>query len=85
MLAPGAMRTSLVEIVSAFEQSTGHKMTVEYGSAIALAGRVQKGEQADVVILTRNNLDAFANQGLLRVTGEPDVARSGIGVMVRKG
>src|SRR5690349_6841058 len=37
LVSPGAMRSSLSELVARFEQSAGHKVTVKYSPALALA------------------------------------------------
>lgn len=52
MLSGTSMRVLLPELLPQFEKSSGHRVTVEYGTLGAIADRVMKGEAADVVIVT---------------------------------
>ena len=51
LVSPGAVASSLNELIPQFEQSSGHKVTVVYSPALALADRIARGERADVAIL----------------------------------
>ncbi len=85
LLSPGALRSTMMEVIGIFERSSGHKVRIEYGAAGQLIQRVQKGEAADVVILTRGQIDLLAKQGRLASGPYPNVAKVGIGVAVKKG
>ena len=52
LVSPGAMSSSLKELIPAFEHASGHKVTVKFAPALALAARIAKGEGADVAILS---------------------------------
>jgi molybdate transport system substrate-binding protein len=84
-LSPGAMESSLVEIVPPFEQSSGYKAKISYGSVGALADRLKKGEAVDVAILSKPVADELRAQGKLIAGSEVVVAKVGVGVFVRKG
>jgi molybdate transport system substrate-binding protein len=84
-LSPGATESPLSELVSQFEQSSGHKVTVAYGPAGALADRVKTGEAVDVAILAEPASDALRKLGKLVAGSETVVAKVGVGVFVRKG
>lgn len=85
LLAPGALRGTMTEVIPIFERTTGHRVQVEYGAAGALNQRVLKGEAADVAILTRAQIDQLMKQGRIASGHLPNVAKVGIGVFVKKG
>jgi molybdate transport system substrate-binding protein len=85
ILAPGSTESSLSVLVPQFEQASGHKVTVNYGPVGALAARVEKGEAADVVILSSPAADGLRQHGKLVAGSEILIAKVGIGVFVRKG
>jgi len=85
MLAAGATRPAMSEIVARFEQSTGNKVTVAYASAGTLRSKLAKGEVADVVVLPKENFAAAENDGWV-IPGSPaDLASVGIGMAVKAG
>jgi molybdate transport system substrate-binding protein len=85
LLSPGAMMSSLKQLVPQFEVSSGHKVTVTYSPALALADRVRNGEVADVVILGESPADALEKLGKLVAGSKVVIARVGVGVFVRRG
>ena len=50
LLCAVALQPGMVALIPDFEKSSGHKVTVAYGNAGAIADRFQKGEAADLVI-----------------------------------
>jgi molybdate transport system substrate-binding protein len=85
LLSPGAMMSSLKQLVPQFEKSSGHKVTVTYAPALALADRIKKGESSDVVILGEGPADALLKAGRLVAGSKVVIARVGVGVFVRRG
>ena len=85
LLSPGAMMSSLKQLVPQFEKSSGHKVTVTYSPAFALADRIKNGESADVVILGEGSADALLKLGKLVAGSKVVIARVGVGVFVRRG
>ena len=85
LLSPGAMMSSLKELVPQFEKSSGHKVTVTYAPALAIAERVKNGEAADVAIMGKGSADALDNLGKLSAGSKIVIARVGVGVFVRRG
>jgi molybdate transport system substrate-binding protein len=53
--------------------------------ADAISSRVRRGEPVDVVILSRAQIDALASEGKVAAASRVDLARSSIGMGVRKG
>jgi molybdate transport system substrate-binding protein len=72
-------------LIPAFEKSSGHKVTVGYGTAGAVADRVQKGEAADMVISSVPMFDRLQAQGKVAAGDRVIIAKVGVGAFVRKG
>jgi molybdate transport system substrate-binding protein len=85
IFAPGATEGALSELIPQFEQSSGHKVMINYGPVGALADRLGKGEAADVAILSEPVAEELRKQGRLVAGSEVVIAKVGIGVFVRKG
>jgi molybdate transport system substrate-binding protein len=68
-----------------FERATGHTLVFKFGPAGGVAELVQAGEAADVVITTPREIDGFRKDGKAIADDVTVIARSGIGVAVRKG
>lgn len=85
VLAPGALRSTLTEVMPALQAETGVKVKAQYASAGQLAESVRKGEAADVAILTRAQIDSLVKSGHVLSGPTPNIAKVGIGVMVKKG
>ena len=77
------VQAALEELTPKFEQASGHKLVITWNTAAVLVKRVQAGETADVVVLTRQSLDTLAKDG--KATAEPTFASSGMGMVVKKG
>jgi molybdate transport system substrate-binding protein len=80
-----ALHPVIDALIPAFERSSGHKLTVAYGTAGAVADRVQKGEPADVVISSVPMIDRLQAQGKVVPEDRVIIAKVGVGAFVRKG
>jgi len=80
-----ALRSSLAEIVPAYERSSGNKVHLEIATVAALKKRIEEGEAFDVAVLTPSALTDLAKAGKVREGSNAAVARSGLGVGIRKG
>ena len=60
-------------------------MTVAYGTAGAVADRVQKGDAADIVISSVPMIDRLQAQGKVVAGDRAIIAKVGVGAFVRKG
>ena len=79
-----AMKAAVDELASPFERASGHVLRTNYGPSGGLARRLNAGEAADLVVVDSKALDELIKQGKV-VGGPTDVARTGIGIAVRKG
>jgi molybdate transport system substrate-binding protein len=73
----------MIDLIPGFERSSGHKVTFDYGTVGEMADRVQKGEAADLVIAS--GPQTLEKQGKVVAGTRSDLAKSGIGVFVRRG
>ena len=63
LLCAVALHPAIDVLIPDFEKSSGHKVTVAYGNAGAIADRFQKGEAADLVINAAPLTDQLRAQG----------------------
>jgi molybdate transport system substrate-binding protein len=79
-----AMKAAIEEIAPPFERAGGQTLRVVYGPSGGLARRFNGGERADLIVMDSKVLDELIRQGKV-APGRTDVARTGIGIAVRKG
>jgi molybdate transport system substrate-binding protein len=79
-----AMQAAIEEIAPPFERASGHTLRVVYGPSGGIARRFTGGEPADLIVVDSKVLDELIKQGKV-AGGRTDVARTGIGIAVRKG
>jgi molybdate transport system substrate-binding protein len=80
-----ALQPGIIALIPDFEKSSGHKVTITYGTVGAVADRVQKGEAADIVISSGPLIDQLQAQGKVVSGSRVNMAKVGVGVFVRKG
>jgi molybdate transport system substrate-binding protein len=85
LLAGTSMRVVLPELLPQFEQSSGHKVTVEYGTLGAIADRVLKGEAADVAIVTGPQNEKLQNEGRMLAGSRAALVRAGYSLLLKSG
>jgi molybdate transport system substrate-binding protein len=86
----GGFAAAYRELAPGFERATGHKVDTAWGPSMgtapdAIPVRLQRGEPADVLIMVGSALDGLAQQGKVVPGSRVDLARSRIGMVVRKG
>jgi molybdate transport system substrate-binding protein len=85
VLAANPAKGPMLELVSAFEKTSGHKVITVWGGTEAIAKRVSDGEVVDIVIIAASNIDKLIAEGKLVAGGRADFAKSGVGIAVRTG
>ena len=85
LLCAVALHPAIDVLIPDFEKSSGHKITIAYGNAGAIADRFQKGEAADIVINAAPLMDQLQAQGKVVADSRVIIAKVGVGVFVRKG
>jgi molybdate transport system substrate-binding protein len=85
LLSASALHPAIDALIPEFEKSSRHKVTAAYGTAGAVADRVQKGEVADIVISSVPMIDRLQAQGKVVSEDRVIIAKVGVGAFVRKG
>ena len=79
-----AIKSATDELLPPFERANGHTVRASYAPSGALIPRFERGEPVDVFLTDASALDTLIKQGKI-VGGRVDLARTGIGIAVRKG
>lgn len=53
----------LEELIPKFEKTSGHSLNVTWSTAALLTKRVEAGEQADALVLIKNNVESLLKEG----------------------
>ena len=79
-----ALKSVTDELLPPFERTNGHSIRASYGPSGALIPRFNGGQRADLFLTDSKAIDGLIQQGKI-VAGRIDLARTGIGIAVRKG
>jgi molybdate transport system substrate-binding protein len=85
LLCTTALKTTIDELMPAFERDTGHKLVAAYGPSAQLTKRLTDGEPADAVVLTGPGLDEMTKLGKVAAASRIDIASSQTMVAVKQG
>ena len=85
VLSSNALKSALEELAPQFEKASGHKLMLVWGAAVPLRAQIEKGEVFDATILNTPGIDALIAQAKLDKATRTPLARSSVGVAVRKG
>ncbi len=85
VLSSGSLKAGLSQLLPAFQKSSGHVATIEYGPAGAIVDRVQKDDAADVVIVSGSQIQKLEGTGKVVQGSLVNIAGITLGVAVRKG
>ena len=85
VLTAGAFKQVLLALLPDFERTSGHKVTVENDTVGALTKRIEGGEAFDLAVLTPKAVDDLAKAGKFAPGSRANLARVGVGVVVKDG
>jgi molybdate transport system substrate-binding protein len=85
VLSGSGVQPVMNEIVPQFERTSGHRVSMVYGTVGEMAGRVQNGEVADMVIASGPQIESLEKLGRVVAGTGTDLAKTGVGLFVRKG
>jgi hypothetical protein len=85
VFSTGAPLTAAKAIAVKFSAETGHTVAFTIGQPATIQQKLAAGEQADVVVVPAALIAPLEKDGKLRVGSGVNVARVGIGVVVRAG
>jgi molybdate transport system substrate-binding protein len=79
------VQAALEELTPKFEKASGHKLTITWGTAAVLVKKVQSGETADLLVLTKQGLDTMVKENKATAGADAVFASSGMAMVVKKG
>ncbi len=85
VLSSVGIKAVVDELGPQFEQKTKHKVTMVFDLAGVLKTRIEGGEAFDVAILTPAFIDELISKGKIAQGTRTEVARTGLGLMIRAG
>ena len=83
LMVPPVQRV-VPSLAGAFQRETGHDVSMSF-TAVRYMREVIAGDAVDVVILADNALDEMVKDGVVLPGTRTDIARVGLGVIVRQG
>jgi molybdate transport system substrate-binding protein len=78
------VRSAAEQLFAQFDKAS-HKLAVTWGTAPMLVKRIEDGDTADVVVLSRAGIDALQKQGKIAAGTDVTLASSGVGIAVKAG
>jgi molybdate transport system substrate-binding protein len=85
VMSAGAVESMVKSLGAEFERLSGHKLNLHFGTAGSLRGRLEGGEQADLVILPAAVIEAMEKAGRFVPGSVTDLGRTVTGVAVKEG
>ena len=86
VLAGSAVDTAFAVLIPQYERASGDQVRFDGDGAIGqMAKRVEAGEAADVIVVSRPLIEGLEQKGRLLPGTSRVIARMGVGVFVRKG
>jgi molybdate transport system substrate-binding protein len=85
VLSTLALKGAITGLAERFEAEHGARIDADFAPTLALLERLRGGEGADVVILTKEALDDLAAEGAVVADSCVDLARSFVGIAVKRG
>jgi molybdate transport system substrate-binding protein len=79
------VQAALEELVPKFEKASGHKLNITWATAAVLVKRLQAGETADLLVLTKQGLDTMVKENKATAGADAVFASSGMAMVVKKG
>jgi molybdate transport system substrate-binding protein len=79
------VRSAAEQLFAQYDKASGHKLAVTWGTAPMLVKRIEGGDTADVVVLSRAGIDALNKLGKIASGTGTTLASSGVGIAVKAG
>jgi molybdate transport system substrate-binding protein len=85
VICTNGVKSIMLDLVPAFERTSGTKIVITWGPTNGLLKELEGGAVGDLAILTAEAIDDLIEHGKAVAGSRVDLARSAIGVAVRKG
>ena len=79
------VRSAAEELFRKFEKHSGTRLALSWGTAPMIVARIEAGERADVLILSRAGIDSLIKQGKVLSGSDITLAGSGVAIAVKQG
>ena len=85
VISTQATQEAYLELVAQFEKATGHKVKSDFTGTLNVEKRLAAGEAADLIIMAGPAIDNQIKLGKVVAGSRVDLAKSGVGLAVKKG
>jgi len=85
VLSALATRQAYLELVPQFERASGRKVATTWAGTVDIVKRISAGDSYDLIIAPKNTIDDFIQGGMVEGGSRIDIARTGIGIAIRRG
>ena len=85
VMSAGAVKSMVTALGAEFERASGTKLDLNFGTAGSLRERIEGGEKADLIILSRSAIAELEKLGHVEAGSVTDLGRTVTGVIVREG
>jgi molybdate transport system substrate-binding protein len=85
VLCTNGLKSVMLDVLPALERKSAIRIVTTWGSTMGLAKDIEGGAGGDLAILTGEAIDDFIAGGKAVAGSRVDLARSGIGLAVRRG
>lgn len=85
MLATGATKEIVLELIPQFEKSSGYKVVATWTGTEGIRKKMGDGEVYDLIIVGAPVVDTFIQQGKIAPGSRTELMKSAVGVAVRAG
>lgn len=85
VLSAAAMQSVFKEIAEEFQQTTGYRLVIHYGTIGAVNEWVMGGEEADLIIGSSESMPALVAAHKVKLIGQSAICKTGIGVVSEDG
>jgi len=85
VLSTPTLKSTMEKLGLQFERTSGHKLTLKFGTSAVLKRQIDAGEAFDLAILVPASTDALIKEGKIAAETRTDISRSAVGVAIRAG
>src|SRR4051812_26544736 len=85
LLSAASIQEVFKEIIGDFERASGHKIIIHYGTMGAITEWMRAGEEADLVISSRQSIASLVKEGKIEPSSQVTISKVGVGMVVASG
>ena len=85
LMRANGMKSVMQELAPVFERQTGQRPAMSFATLGVVVQRIEAGESADLALIPAQGTERLVRNGRSEAATVTAIARSGIGVIIRKG